>query len=52
MEYKLLNCRNSDYTQRSYSGKYGFNDSIYSIIVATYKIVSFFLSLINKICKL
>jgi hypothetical protein len=52
MEYKLLNCRNSDYTQRIYSGKYSFNDSIYSIIVANYKIVSFFLGLINQIYKL
>jgi hypothetical protein len=52
IEYKLLNCRNSDYTQRIYNGKYGFNDSIYSIIVANYKIVSFFLGLINKIYKL
>ncbi len=52
MEYKLLNCRNSDYTQRIYSGKYGFNDSVYSIIVSTYKVVSFFLDLINKIYKL
>jgi hypothetical protein len=52
MENKLLNCRDCDYTQRIYSGKYGFNDSVYSIIVANYKIVSFFLGLVNKIYKL
>ncbi len=46
----LLNCRNSDYNQNSYSGKYGFNDRIYSIIAASYKIVSLnFLRLINRV---
>jgi hypothetical protein len=43
MEERLLNCRNSNYTQRSYSGKYGFDDKIYSVTPADYKTVNFFI---------